>query len=855
MAIIQSSPSKPVQADILSNAVVWPELADPQRRPSAQGKFLQLGGERFWIKGVTYGSFAPNDEGEPFPPFAQVRDDFALMRDSGINTVRLYAPPSDRIADAAAAAGLYLVPDLCWGPRYCQLDEPQIRDLYAWTRRHARRLAGHPAMLLCSIGNEIPPLMVRWYGRARVERFLRTLYEIVKEQAPRALVTYANHPPTEFLNLSFLDVVSFNVYLERQGDFRRYLARLQTLAGDRPLFLAEIGLDSRRHGARRQADFLRWQVRAAFEQGLCGAAVYSWTDEWAIFRESIDGWAFGLTDADRRAKPALDAVRQTYAAVLYDLRQQEWPRVSVVVCTYNGGATLDECLQALERLNYPNYEVIVVDDGSTDDTPEIVARRACRSLRVANGGLSRARNLGIEAASGEIAAFIDSDAYADPDWLYYLVTSLENQQAAAVGGPNLSPPRDGFVAQCVDHAPGNPTHVLLDDERAEHVPGCNMAFRKDALAEIGHFDPTHRAAGDDVDVCWKLLVHEKKIAFSPAAIVWHHRRATVKGFLKQQAGYGYAEAHLRQRYPGRFNVYGDAVWSGSIYDGVHTGLRREGLPALFRPRVYQGRFGGAQFQSIYQPFLTWWFQIFTTAEWQLLCFSVLASGMLALAAARVACIPLLIAAAAMFAATAAAAAVPALHAGATKGWRGGQLWTGRLLVGGLHILQPLARAQGRIRGWWQTRGADCHFPAEQRLYGNLAQREQWLESLQRHLGDCGWICRPTCEWGEADLDVLGPGPYRLQLCSLYEEILEKGAHYVRYRVTARPRPFVWPLAGILAALLASLCAAPYLLPLAAPLTIALRCLLTAKRGMIEAVSQLAEECGKPLGMVRVEETA
>ena len=821
--------------------------------PTIEGKFLCVQGRRFWAKGVTYGSFGANDEGEPFPPFAQLRDDFAQMRDAGINTVRLYAPPSDRIADAAADAGLYLIPDICWGPRYCQLDEPEVRKLYAWTREHARRLAGHSAMLLYSIGNEIPPLMVRWYGRDRIERFLRTLCEIVKEEAPGALVTYANHPPTEHLNLSFLDVISYNIYLEREADFRRYLARLQTLAGERPLFLAELGLDSRKHGPQKQSEFLRWQLQAAFEQGLCGAAVYSWTDEWKIFGECIDGWAFGLTDADRRPKPALQVVENSYRATLYDLKNRSWPRVSVVVCSYNGGATLDECLASLDHLNYPDYEVIVVDDGSTDNTPEIVRHHACRCLRVENGGLSRARNLGIEAAAGEIVAFIDSDAYADADWLYYLVTKLENKRAAAVGGPNLSPPQDGFIAQCIDYAPGNPTHVLLDDERAEHVPGCNMAYRKDALTAVGAFDPTHRAAGDDVDVCWKLLVHGETIAFSPSAIVWHHRRPTIKAYCRQQEGYGFAEAHLKQRYPGRFNVYGDAVWAGSIYDGVHASLRREGLPSVFRPRVYQGRFCGAQFQSIYQPFLTWWFQIFTMAEWQLLVVSVLCSAALAFFSSAGAALALLVGAFAMFGATLAAAAVPALHAGQAKGWTGRRLWLGRFLVAWLHILQPLARAKGRIRGWFDARHAEFGFGAEGLIYGNLAQREKWLDALDDHLRACGWICEPSSGWSEADLDIAGPGPYRLQLCSVYEEILERGAHYVRYRITARPKPYVWPLAGVVASCLVGLAFVPYLLPLTLPLAIVLRYLLSAKRAMIEAVSQLAEECGKPLGMVRVEE--
>ena len=66
------------------------------------------------------------------------------------------------------------------------------------------------------------------------------------------------------------------------------------------------------------------------------------------------------------------------------------------------------------------------------------------------------------------------------------------------------PPDDPWMAQCVARAPGGPTHVLLDDRVAEHVPGCNMAFRRDALLAIGGFNPVYLRAGDDVDVCWRL---------------------------------------------------------------------------------------------------------------------------------------------------------------------------------------------------------------------------------------------------------------------------------------------------------------------------------------------------------------
>jgi hypothetical protein len=68
------------------------------------------------------------------------------------------------------------------------------------------------------------------------------------------------------------------------------------------------------------------------------------------------------------------------------------------------------------------------------------------------------------------------------------------------GGPNVVPPDDPRMAQCIARAPGGPTHVLLDDRMAEHVPGCNMAFRRDALLAIGGFNPIYLRAGDDVDV-------------------------------------------------------------------------------------------------------------------------------------------------------------------------------------------------------------------------------------------------------------------------------------------------------------------------------------------------------------------
>jgi GT2 family glycosyltransferase len=771
------------------------------------------------------------------------------MAEAGINTVRLYAPPSDRIADAAAEAGLYLIPDLCWGPRKCELHDPDdLRAIFDWTRGHARRLAGHPSILMSSIGNEIPPLVVRWYGRRRIEAFLHELHDIVKAEAPESLVTYACHPPTEHLHLPFLDVVSFNVYLEREPEFRRYLGRLHALAGDRPLLLSELGLDSGAHGESTQARVLDWQLRAVFEKGLCGATVYGWTDEWSIFDETIEGWSFGLTDGSRRPKAALQAVDQVYRRTRYELRSEPWPRVTVVVASYNGAATLDQCLSSLERLNYPDYEVIVVDDGSRDETAEIAGRYPVLCISVENGGLSRARNLGISESTGEIVAFLDSDAYADPDWLYFLVTALEEQGAVAVGGPNLSPVDDGFVAQCVDRSPGNPTHVLIGDELAEHVPGCNMAFRKEALEAIGGFDAVHRAAGDDVDVCWKLLARGERIAFSPGGFVWHHRRATVGAFLRQQRGYGYAEGHLKWTCPGRFNVFGHLVWPGRVYDGVHNGLRLTGLPALVPSRVYQGRFGGAPFQSLYQPFPTWWFQAFMTAEWQLTVLCGLAAGLLVVPGAMWPGLALLIVFGVMAILTAGAAATAGRFACQDKMWRGRDAWRGGSLVAILHLAQPLARAYGQVLGWWKTRGTPRRWPAEQVIWGNLDQRERWLDRLAEHLRRCGWDCREGSDWDSHDLEIPGPGPRRAYLRSVAEEGLEKGWFQVRFRITTRMKPLAVLHTAALLATLPVFVLMPQWSPLALPVALMLRTLMRSEASVTEAISQLAMECAEAMGM-------
>jgi len=131
-----------------------------------------------------------------------------------------------------------------------------------------------------------------------------------------------------------------------------YLARLQNLAGDRPLVMAEIGLDSIRNGEERQAEILNWQIRSTFAAGCAGIFVFSWTDEWHRGGFDIEDWGFGLTDRNRLPKQQLKRSKRH----LPKCRNQpdlNWPAISVVVCTYNGQRTIRNCLEGLQKLEYP----------------------------------------------------------------------------------------------------------------------------------------------------------------------------------------------------------------------------------------------------------------------------------------------------------------------------------------------------------------------------------------------------------------------------------------------------------------------------------------------------------------------
>jgi GT2 family glycosyltransferase len=569
-------------------------------RVTVDGKFFACGEQRFDFHGVSYGTFAPRPgDGAQFPERAVLARDLAAMRDHGFTVVRTYTAPSDDLLELARVNGLHVLAGLHYadwrgliGTGRRQQAE-MARAATAEIRRQAARLAGHDEVLAVVIGNEVPADAARWFGTRRIERVLGRLAETVHEVDDDVLVTYANYPTSEYLEVDGVDFLSYNVFLEDQDDLRRYLTRLHHLAGDRPLVLGECGIHTSDDdaGEVRQADAVDWQLATAVERGVAGTCLFTWTDEWWVGGGQVEGWRFGLTRRDRSPRPALDVAAAWNHRTVADL-DDDWPSITVAICAYNSASTLDECLRHATRLDYPNLEILVVDDGSSDATAGIAFRHPrVKLVSIEHAGLSAARNACIANASGDLVAFLDSDAHPTPEWPYYLALGMDGPRVGGVGGPNVPPRDDPAGAHRVAASPGGPVHVLVANDRAEHVPGCNMAFWRSVLTEVGGFDPVYTAAGDDVDVCWKVLDRGWEIAFHPAALVWHHRRPTIGAYLRQQRGYGKAEALVAARHPDRFTAMGTARWRGRIYTSLAPSYRHQ--------RIYRGAFAGAAFQSVY----------------------------------------------------------------------------------------------------------------------------------------------------------------------------------------------------------------------------------------------------------------
>jgi glycosyltransferase involved in cell wall biosynthesis len=219
-------------------------------------------------------------------------------------------------------------------------------------------------------------------------------------------------------------------------------------------------------------------------------------------------------------------------------------RASVVVPVYNGGAGLPECLRALSAQTLPraDYEIIVVDDGSTDDSAKQAERFHARLLRQENRGAAAARNKGLSVASGEWVAFTDADCLPSRGWLEYLLVAVaakpEHGPVLGAAGRIVGFPTDSAAARFVDLTGALDAERHLAHPRFPFAPSGNVMYRRSALLATGGFDARY-VSYEACELHQRLLEHQRgEFYFAPRAVVLHRHRSSWREYVRQQFNYG-----------------------------------------------------------------------------------------------------------------------------------------------------------------------------------------------------------------------------------------------------------------------------------------------------------------------------
>jgi hypothetical protein len=275
--------------------------------------------------------------------------------------------------------------------------------------------------------------------------------------------------------------------------------------------------------------------------------------------------------------------------------------------------------------------------------------------------------------------------------------------------------------------------------------------------KVGGFDEQFRIAGDDVDLCWRIQESGETIGFSPAAMVWHHRRNRARTYLRQQYFYGRAEAMLARKWPAKYNTMGHVSWAGRIYG--------QGSPLGFftTRRIYHGTWGTAPFQSMYESDRGLASSIPILPEWYLV---VLALGVLSLGGfywpplfvTALALVPALAIPLAYVAQVAASAPVDLFTRNR------GDAFRARLLIAWFHMMQPLHRLRGRLQEgltpWKLPRHglSPLGFREYTRWHEVWASSHDRLLHLERSLHALGARTRRGGVFDKWDLELKG-GPF------------------------------------------------------------------------------------------------
>ena len=277
-----------------------------------------------------------------------------------------------------------------------------------------------------------------------------------------------------------------------------------------------------------------------------------------LVRRGLEGTITAITEGETAVLEQLVARGFAEKITSTPVQEEVLPGVSIVIPVKDRAEELERCLASLANLDYPpeKIEIIVVDDGSSDDSP-LVARRFGAFL-VPSGGTGRgpaaARNVGARAAGKELLAFIDSDCTASPRWLRELIPAFNDARTAAVGGNVAgmctSSGVDRYEAVMSSLSLGSRERFGSSGDDTFYLPSCNLLLRRTVFLGVGGFvDSMH--VGEDVDLTWRLRDGGWTIAYLPKGTVFHEHRSTLRSFMSRRYDYGTSEGLLQRLHPHR----------------------------------------------------------------------------------------------------------------------------------------------------------------------------------------------------------------------------------------------------------------------------------------------------------------
>lgn len=226
-------------------------------------------------------------------------------------------------------------------------------------------------------------------------------------------------------------------------------------------------------------------------------------------------------------------------------------KVTVIVPAYNAEALIGPCLSSLLNQTYPScsYEVIVVDNGSSDDTASVVNEYPVELLFERNRQSSyAARNLGIEAAKGDMVLFTDADCRPKNDWIERIIAAFDDKSVAGVGGQIIDAPATNEIDRFIGELNPLNNARMLNDTYHVSIVTANAAYRKRVLESVDGFDDS-MTTGGDIDLAWRIQRQQLgRIVYVAEAQVIHQHRSTLKGMYRMFQRYGYCSAIMSGRY-------------------------------------------------------------------------------------------------------------------------------------------------------------------------------------------------------------------------------------------------------------------------------------------------------------------